>query len=207
MIPEGPDQIRERIRKVKKEASVSAKKRKTEEIKRVNEAEAKAREEEEVVSIAIRNIRAVVFPVDSNKATEKAQIAKREAEEVKRDKKAEVKAKKEARQVAKDKATREIKEAREKAKKAVVARLYSGVIKLAVVSPIDYRGLKKFEEYLSRDQNLRLVFVGGSVHEDTRIVVSVEKPIDLVKILSEMPPVERVVKKGKEIRVILKTEQ
>ena len=56
-------------------------------------------------------------------------------------------------------------------------------------------------------QNLRLVLIGGSVEEGTKIVISAEKPIPLVSVIREMPPVEQVIKKDKEIQVTLKTNQ
>lgn len=190
------------------------------EAEEANEAEAKARKEaEEVAAIAVKAIRAIIFPDDSNGGTTEAkhrvkreaeetrERARIEAEEATRAKAAEVKAKKEAARIAREKAKREAEKARERAKKTVGAKLYSGLIKLAVVSPVDYEGVKKFEKSLSEVQNLRLVFVGGSVHEDTRIIVSTEKPIDLVKILSKMPLVQRVAEKGKEIRVALRAKQ
>jgi hypothetical protein len=46
--------------------------------------------------------------------------------------------------------------------------------------------------------------IEGSADEGTRMVVSLGKPITLIGILQEMPPVERVIKEGKEILVMLK---
>ena len=75
-----------------------------------------------------------------------------------------------------------------------------------IASPVDLDRIKKLEEYLRQVEDLRLVLVSGSVDEGTAIVVSAEKPISLVDVLREMPPVEQVVKEGERIRVMLKLE-
>ncbi|GAJ21556.1 unnamed protein product, partial [marine sediment metagenome] len=59
-------------------------------------------------------------------------------------------------------------------------------------------------EDLRQVQDLRVVLISGSVDGGSRVIVSVEKPIPLVSIIGEMPPVEQVVKKGKEIQISLK---
>ena len=163
-------------------------KREAEEAKRAKEAEAKAKKEAEEKA--------------KREAEEAKEKAKREAEEAKE------KAKKEAEEArrakeAEAKAKREAEEAKEKAS----TELYKGMVKLAIVSPVDYDQVRELEEYLRQVQDLRLVLVRGSVEEGTKIIVSAEKPIPLVSVLREMPPVEQVVKSGKEIQVTLKTKQ
>ena len=86
----------------------------------------------------------------------------------------------------------------------VGAELYEGIVKLTIAPPVDYEQMGKLEEYLRQIQNLHLVLVGGSVEEGTEIVVSADKPIPLISVLREMPSVEQVVKKDKEIQVRLK---
>ncbi|MCL0070143.1 hypothetical protein M1N85_05540, partial [Dehalococcoidia bacterium] len=66
--------------------------------------------------------------------------------------------------------------------------------------------MRELEEYLRQVQHLRLVLVGGSVKEGTKILVFAQKPIPLINVLREMPPVEQVVKKDKEIRVTLRAD-
>ena len=104
---------------------------------------------------------------------------------------------------AKEQAKQDAEEAR-KAKKA--AELYEGMVKLAMVSPVDVRQMTNLQEYLCQVQDLRLVWYGSSVEEGAVIVVSAEKPIPLIDVLREMPPVEQVVKNGKKILVMLKAE-
>ena len=141
---------------------------------------------------------------------------KADAKEKRYAKQAEKKARKEAEQAAKERAKREAKEAKraEKAEKKVrkeaeqvSAELYEGIVKLAIASPVDYEQMKELNEYLRQVQDLRLVLVEGSVEEGTKIVVSAEKPILLVNVLRGIPPVEQVVKKGKEIQVTLKAKR
>jgi len=104
----------------------------------------------------------------------------------------------------------DVKQAEVKAKKeaqeAVTGELYEGIVQLTIAPPIDLGQARKLEEHLSQVQDLRLVLVGGSVDEGTEIVVSADKPIPLIDILREMPPVEQVAKKGKKIQITLRAE-
>ena len=105
-----------------------------------------------------------------------------------------------------NKKTNEAEEAKREAKEAVGAEFYQGIVELAIMSPVDLAQMRKLEEYLCQAQDLRLVLVGGSVDEGSKIVVSAGKPIPLIDVLKEMPLVEQVVKKGKKIQITLKTE-
>jgi len=62
----------------------------------------------------------------------------------------------------------------------------------------------RFKKRLEEVENLRIVLVGGSVDEGGIIVVSVQKPVTLIRVLNEMPTVEKVDKKDKNIVVALK---
>ena len=128
--------------------------------------------------------------------------AHREAKEARL---AEAKTKREAEKAANERAMREAEETK-KAKEAVNAEPYRGIVKLTIVSPIDLGQVRKLEECLHQVQDLRLVLVGGSVAEGSEVIVSAEKSIPLIDILREMPPVEQVVKKGKKIQIRLKPE-
>ena len=113
---------------------------------------------------------------------------------------AEVKAKKEVEQEAKEAKEKEKREAKE----AVGAEFYEGSVELVIAPPVDLGQARKLEEYLSKVEDLHIVLVGGSVDEGTKIVVSAGKPIPLINVLREMPPVEEVVKKGKKIQIMLR---
>ena len=166
-------------------------------------------------------INSVKQEADESKRTEVAKVAakkesdrvakeraKREAEEASKraDK---VRKAKEAERAAKERRVQRVAEAKAKkaAKQAVSAKLHSGVTRITVSSPVDSVSVNKFERFLSEVKNLRLLLLSGSIDKDIKIIISVEQPTDLVRILSEMPLVERIVDKGKEIRVTLQAKQ
>ena len=129
--------------------------------------------------------------------------------------KAEKQAKKEAERLAKEQAKREAeevrkaKEAEERARKEAVqdigSEIYEGDVELVVPSPAGFKQVRQFKERLERVENLRVVWSGGSVDEGSVIGVSVQKPMTLIRILNEMPTLEKVDKKGERIVVMLKT--
>ena len=85
--------------------------------------------------------------------------------------------------------------------------LYSGMVKLVIARPVDYERVRKFERVLAQVKDIRVVLVGGSADEGNMIVVSVQQPIPLLAILSELPSVEGVSKKDRGIEITLKAAQ
>ena len=85
--------------------------------------------------------------------------------------------------------------------------LYSGVIRLALGRQVEYENVRRFQSFLSQVQNVRLISVGGSVREGTKMQLSVGKPISLLSVLRDTPLVEQVVKQGEEIQITLKAKQ
>ena len=149
---------------------------------------------------------------EAKKAQQEArEREKREAEEAKERVKREAEEAKKAQEDAREREKREAEEAKDRAKKEVEgvagARLYEGRIRLSIMSPVDFRRLRKLEECLREVPDLRLAMVGGSVDEGTTIVVFTEKPLPLVKLLKEMPPVEQVIEEDKRIQVKLRAEE
>ncbi len=94
--------------------------------------------------------------------------------------------------------------AKEEEGEKVNARLYEGTLNIVLMPPADVPQIKNLEETLQQIQNLRIVFIGGSVYEPMKIVVSAEQPTPLVDILSRIPIVDQVSSRGKEIQVSLK---
>ena len=94
------------------------------------------------------------------------------------------------------------KEAEEEAR----TELYEGMVELVILPPLDSDQMKKLEEGLRQIQDLRVVLISGSMDEGTRVIVSARKPIPLANVIEEIPLVEQVVKKGKEIQVSLKAK-
>jgi len=216
---------RETEEKAKREAQLAAKeqaKREAEETRKTREAEEKAKKEAQLAAKeqAKREAEETRKARETEeKAKREAQLAakeqaKREAEEAGKAREAEEKAKREAQLAAKEQAKREAeeagkaREAEEKAKREgkeiVGAELYEGEVTLTIVSPVDFRQIRKLQEYLYQVQDLRLVLISGSVDKGTSIVVSVVKPIPLINILREMPPIEQVAPEGKNIQIMLK---
>ena len=141
---------------------------------------------------------------------------KKEAEEAKKAKEAEERVRKEAELAAKEKAKTGTKEARERAKgeaeeaqkaeDAVVAELFEGIVDLVILPPVDLGQMKELEKSLHQIQDLRVVLISGSVDKGTKVVVSARKPVPLVSVVSEMPLVEQVVKKGEKIQISLRAK-
>lgn len=92
------------------------------------------------------------------------------------------------------------------AEEEVAAELYEGMVELVVLPPVDLEQMKELEKGLHQVQDLRVVLISGSVEEGTKVIVSASKPIPLVSVVSKMPLVEQVVKKGKEIQISLKAK-
>jgi len=201
--------------------------------RKLREAEERIKEELKEVEERVKREAKEAKEKAKGKLREATERAEREAEEAKKAREAEARAKKEAEWTAKEKAKREAEEAKERAKREakeakkagqaetkakrqveerakkeaeeeVGAELYEGMVKLTIASPVDYEQIRKLEEYLRQVQNLHLISVGGSSEEGTKIVVSAEEPIPLANVLREMPAIEQVVRKGKEIQVTLK---
>jgi len=197
-----------------------------EEAKRVMEADAAAKKEVEEANERVKKAAAAV-----KSAMEAEAIAKSEAgqakdrvgkavEEARKAGEIEARAKREAEQTAKERAKREAEEAKERAmkaaeeaeeeaKRAQVAEqarteLHSGMVRLVIARPVDYERVRKFAAVLAQVKDIRVALVGGSAEEGPTIVVSVEQPIPLLAILSELPSVEGVSKKDRGIEITLK---
>jgi len=86
----------------------------------------------------------------------------------------------------------------------VSSELYDGDIKLQIKSSAGYKATNQFKKCLSTTESLRIDMDSWSEDEGTIIVVSVQKPIPLGGILSQMSIVEHVNEKRNNIAVILK---
>jgi hypothetical protein len=99
------------------------------------------------------------------------------------------------------------KKVEEEAEQAARAELDEGIVKLVILPSTDPDQIRELEERLRQVQNLRLVLLGGSIEEGSKIIVAAEKPIPLVRVLREIPLVEQVVKTDKEIQITLKVKE
>ncbi len=122
--------------------------------------------------------------------------AKRAIEETKKAEEAKKQAEMEAEQLAKEK-TKKAEEVRKQAEKEG-EEIYEGNVYLELPSSV---GFEQFKKYLEGVENLKILWTGGST-EGTIIGISAQKPITLIRILNEMPMVERINKKDRKIKNI-----
>ncbi|MFC1987178.1 hypothetical protein ACFLVH_01320 [Chloroflexota bacterium] len=96
-----------------------------------------------------------------------------------------------------DKETRETTQGTE-------SEIYKGDVQIVVSYMDDYRQTTQFKESLGQLENIKIMWSGGSSEETSITVVSVQKPMPLIRTLNEMPMVERVYRRGEKIVVVLK---
>jgi len=196
---------KERWERVRREAEAA--KRETEEAREAREAEERARIAREGWEKARRETEAEEAK-KAEEAKEKAKKAK-EAWEKERKEALETREVKEPKKRKEALESREVKEPKKRTAHDIGSDIYEGNVQLVVPSPLDSKQLRQFEKRLERVENLKIVWVGGSTEEDTEIPVIIgvlaQKPMTLIRILKEMPTVEKVDKKGDKIVVTLKT--
>lgn len=136
---------------------------------------------------------------EAKKAREETERARKEAEE------AEKHATKEALKLAKEKVKREAEEAKKAGEEIGAETYYEKEVKLVLPSLVSFERLRQLEKHIERVENLKIVWTAGSEDEGEVIAVLLQKPLNLIAILSEMPMVQEVHKKGETIVVMLKT--
>ncbi len=82
---------------------------------------------------------------------------------------------------------------------------FSGVLRLQVDRPVDYRAVTKLREQLGQIDGLVLKSFGGSYAEGPSVTVLVERPLPVLLQLSRLEIVERVSKTGKGFELKLKS--
>lgn len=87
------------------------------------------------------------------------------------------------------------------------ADLYEGKLELKVESATDFVQMLNLEACLRRIPDLRMLSIGGSRDRGTRIVVQLERPIPVVRILKNLPPVQLAAKDKQGIRMVLKASE
>lgn len=85
------------------------------------------------------------------------------------------------------------------------AELYKGDIRLVVPLTVGSREVRRFREHLENTENLKVTMTGGSEKEGHFIMLSLQKPIEFVRIIGEMPMTENIEKCGKDILVTLRS--
>lgn len=87
--------------------------------------------------------------------------------------------------------------------KADKSDVYKGDIRLVVPLTVGALEVRRFKEHLEKNEGLKILMTGSSEKEGHLIVISLEKPLELVRIISEIPSVENVEKHGRDIVVTL----
>jgi putative nucleotidyltransferase with HDIG domain len=133
--------------------------------------------------------------------------ARGEVEAAKKAKEAEKLARKQAEPATKKKAKRgsEADEDTVKAVRDISSELYEGDVRLVIEPLISYEEKNQFRESLRTAGNLRIVSDSWSEEDGNVIIVSVQEPMALGRILSEMPAVAGLYEKRENIVVVLKT--
>ena len=85
-------------------------------------------------------------------------------------------------------------------------RDYEGRLEIGILAPIDANQNQVFEELLAEVSDLQLVGRGGSSDGSNWLEIELNKPMPLVSMLKQMPPVIKVAAHGNNILVALKPE-
>ena len=200
---EAEARVKKEAEEAEKRARKEAEKFAKEQEKKAREAEARAKKEAEEAEKRAKKEAEQLAREQAKKETEEEKEArvKKEAEE------AEKRAKKEAEQLAKEEAKKEAGEEKKAGKSVqdIGSATYEGDFQIVLPSPLSFKHVRQFTERLEEVEDLKVMWTGGSLDEGTIIGVSVQKPVPLVRILSEMLVVEKVEMKEDKIVVTLKT--
>ena len=183
--------------RTKREAEETKKTREETERARKEAEEAEKHATKEALKLAKEKVKREAE--EAKKAKEEAERARKEAEE------AEKQAAKEALKLAKEKTKREAEETKKAGEEIGAETYYEKEVKLVLPSLVSFERLRQLEKHIERVENLKIVWTAGSEDEGEIIAVLLQKPLNLIAILSEMPMVQEVHKKGETIVVMLKT--
>lgn len=89
------------------------------------------------------------------------------------------------------------------AAKSTSSELQVGIVKLVIMPTANISQIKKLEQDIQQIPDIQLLLTGG-MQDSATIVITAEKPIPLIDILEEIPGVEQVVKKAKNLNITLK---
>ena len=86
----------------------------------------------------------------------------------------------------------------------ISSEIYNGNIRLVVPLTVSASEVKRFREHLERQDNLKILMTGSSEKEGHLISLSLQKPMEFIRIIKEIPLTENVEKYGKDILVTLR---
>jgi hypothetical protein len=82
--------------------------------------------------------------------------------------------------------------------------LHEVKVELVVKAPSGDEQLKQLQEYLTQIPNCHLVLEGGSVETGSYFILSLNNPLLLMDQLKEFPIVDKIIKQGNKIGIMLK---
>ena len=74
---------------------------------------------------------------------------------------------------------------------------------MIVVSCTEQAKLRTFEQQLRQVENLRILLSGGSAQEGSKIVIALDKPVALIRLLRNMPMVQDALYDDDRVRVTI----
>ena len=83
--------------------------------------------------------------------------------------------------------------------------VYQGMVELDIAA-VDAQQISNLLSYLREVPILQVVSLSGSATRDNTVVVVANRPLPLLSVLREMPPVETAIVSGNKIEVTLKTK-
>ena len=110
-----------------------------------------------------------------------------------------------AKQIARNrKEARNILKSR-KVTQLISSEVYNGDIRLVVPLTVGSTEIKRFKEHLERQEDLKILMTGSSEKEGHLILLSLQKPMEFIRVIREIPLTENVEKYGKDILVTLRS--
>lgn len=88
--------------------------------------------------------------------------------------------------------------------KIIDNELYQGKVKIRIDRPATGSLIRELEDSLTRDTDLTVRSIGGSIEEGAYVFVQVDQPSPLEKLLGELPVIERILTDKKNIYIKLK---
>jgi len=87
----------------------------------------------------------------------------------------------------------------------ISSEVYNGDIRLVVPLTVGATEVRRFKEHLERQEDLKVLMTGSSEKEGHLILLSLQKPMEFIRVIREIPLTENVEKYGKDILVTLRS--
>ena len=81
--------------------------------------------------------------------------------------------------------------------------LFAGKVEIDITPPGNSEPLSRVLNFLSRTPNLQVLYPDGSIGQDSKVTVFVEKPLPLLRILGELASVKEAANHDKGIQLVL----